>query len=148
MNIKDFIESIKIELEDLEYMGDNGYISGITSIFNKKMNTLDITERPIHCTDQKRNTMYIKDANIWEKDDDDKSSTRKAVKRLTTKSILSLNKFREKYPGCETSDSRHSDKYNTIVREAYGGIGDNMDEKENKIIHNISKKLSIEKIKI
>ena len=147
MNIDEFINRLKIEVEDLENMGNVGYVQGISSIINKNMNTLDVTERPIHCTDLKRGTIHIKDNNVWEKDDQENTMTRKAISKISTKTILSMKKFREKYPDCESSNSRHSNKYNRICREACGGEGDNVVEKDNKIIHNIIKKVVVEKIK-
>jgi hypothetical protein len=147
MNINEFIQQLKIEVEDLENMGNVGYVQGISNIINKNMNTLDVTERPIHCSDLKRGTIHIKDNNVWEKDDQENTLTRKAISKISTKTIVSMKKFREKYPDCESYSSRHSNKYNKICREVCGGEGDNVLEKNNKIIHNIIKKVVVEKIK-
>ncbi len=70
MNISDFIDSIKLQLSDFINMGEVGFVEGISNIIVKNLNSLDETVRPIHCTDQKRETFYVKDKNIWEKDDD------------------------------------------------------------------------------
>ena len=145
MNLTDFIDSIQLQLSDLERVGKLGYIEGISEIIVKNLNDLDITQRPIHCTDKKRETLYIKDENIWEKEDEQNSKIRKGIKRVARKNSSLLKDFREKNPEYKNSQSKVSDKYNTIVVEAMGGKGDNDGEKEDKIIKNISKVVSIEK---
>ena len=145
MNLTEFIDSIQLQLSDLERVGKLGYIEGISEIIVKNLNDLDITQRPIHCTDKKRETLYVKDENIWEKEDEQNSKIRKGIKRVARKNSSLLKDFREKNPEYKNSQSKVSDKYNTIVIEAMGGPGDNDGEKENKIIKNISKVVSIEK---
>ena len=88
--------------------------------------------------------MYIKDEDKWEKEDDNKTNLRKAIKRVANKNIKLLPQFRENNPEYKNSSSRISDKYDKIVLEAMGGVGDDV-EKEDKIIHNISKCTTIEK---
>jgi hypothetical protein len=145
MNITDFVESIKIQLSDLEKMGEVGYIEGLSNIITSNLKIMDVTERPVHCTDKKRETIYIKDDNKWEKEDDNKSRLRKAIKQIASKNFKLMPAYREKYPGCQFSESKQSDKYNKLMIEALGGEGDNDIEKENKIIHNISKNVVINK---
>jgi hypothetical protein len=145
MNIMDFVESIKLQLSDLERVGEIGYVEGISNIITTKLKALDITQRPVHCTDKKRETMYIKDEDKWEKEDDSKSKLKKAIKKVANKNIKLLPQFREKHPDYGNSDSKISDKYSKTVIEAMGGSGDNDNEKEDKIIHNISKCTIIDK---
>jgi hypothetical protein len=145
MNITDFVESIKVQLCDLENLGEVGYIEGISNIITTNLKALDITERPVHCTDKKRETIYIKDDNKWEKEDEKKSRLRKAIKKIANKNYKLLPAYREKYPGCQYSESKYSDKYNKMVIEALGGEGDNDAEKEDKIIRNITKVAVIQK---
>ena len=145
MNINDFVESIKIQISDLEKMGEVGYIEGLSNIITSNLKVMDITERPVHCTDKKRETIYIKDNNIWEKEDDNRSKLRKVIKRVAAKNYKLLPAYREKYPGCQYADSKHGDKYNKMMVEIYGGEGNNDTEKEDKIIHNISKNVIIQK---
>ena len=139
MNITDFVDSIKLQLSDLEKFGEIGYVEGLSKIIVKNLNDLDETIRPIHCTDKKRETMYIKDKNQWEKEDDNKSKLRKIIKRVQDKNIRLLPQFREKYPDYGDARSKTSDIYNKMVVEAMGGTGNNDIEKLDKIIHNISK---------
>ena len=145
MNIMDFVDSIKLQLSDLEKFGDLSYVDGISNIITSNLKALDVTQRPVHCTDKKRETMYIKDENQWEKADENKSKLRKAIKRIADKNIRLLPQFREKYPEYKNPSSKVSDKYDKMVVEAMGGLGNNDLEKENKIIHNISKCVVIDK---
>ena len=145
MNIMDFVNSLKIELSDLENVGKVGYVNGMSSIIVKNLNLLDETKRPVHCTDTKREVMYVKDENKWEKEDENKKNIRKLIKHVTHKNTKLFKEYKQKYPGCEQSDSKYSDTYDKLIVEAFGGKGDNDIEKENKIIRNIAKKVTIEK---
>ena len=145
MNITDFVESIKIQLCDLEKLGEVGYIEGLSNIITSNLKVMDITERPVHCTDKKRETIYIKDDNKWEKEDDNKTKLRKAIKKIASKNYKLLPAYREKYPGCQYAESKYGDKYNKMMIEVYGGEGNNDMEKEDKIIRNISKNVVIQK---
>jgi hypothetical protein len=139
MNINDFVDSIKLQLSDLINMGDIGYVEGISKIIVKNLTALDETERPVHCTDKKRETIYIKDEDKWEKEDENRTKLKNAIKRIANKNIRLLPQFREKYPDYDNSYSKTSDIYNKMVIEAMGGLGDNDIEKEEKIIKNISR---------
>ncbi len=144
MNINDFVESIKIQLCDLERFGEIGYVENLSNIITTNLKALDVTERPVHCTDKKREVIYIKDDNKWEKEDDNNTRLRKAIKKIAAKNYKLLPEYREKYPGCQYADSKYSDKYNKMVVEAMCGNG-NEEEKEDKIIKNISKNVVIDK---
>ena len=145
MNIMDFVDSIKLQLSDLENVGKIGYVEGISNIIVKNLNSLDESKRPLHCTDSKREIMYIKDEDKWEKENETKVKLRKAIKHVAHKNSKMLSEFRVKNPDCLKSTSRVSDKYNKLVFEALGGKGDNDSEKEDKIIKNIAKEVTIEK---
>jgi hypothetical protein len=145
MNIMDFVDSIKLQLSDLVKVGEIGYIEGISSIIIQNLKNLDVTQRPIHCTDKKREVLYVKDENKWEKEDEKNSKIRKFIRRVAFKNSSLLKCFREKYPEYKNGDSRVSEKYNKIIIEAMGGKGGNESDKENKIIRNISKVVSIGK---
>jgi hypothetical protein len=139
MNITDFVDSIKLQLSDLIDVGELGYVEGISKIIVKNLNNLDETERPIHCTDKKRETMYVKDQGQWEKEDEKKSKLIKAVKRIADKNIKLLPLFREKYPEYKNSSSRVSDKHDKMVIE----VMETDPDKNEKIIRNISKVTTI-----
>jgi uncharacterized protein YsxB (DUF464 family) len=146
MNIKEFADSVQLELSDLENVGKSGYIEGISNIIIKNLNALEMEKRPIHCTDNKREVIYIKDEDKWEKEEDNKPKLRKLIKEIAHKNICMFKKFREKYPDCDNSDSRKSDLFNKIVYESMGGKGDDEGFKENKIMHKISKQVGIDKV--
>jgi hypothetical protein len=145
MNLMDFVDSIKLQVSDLENVGKIGFVEGISDIIVKNLNSLDETKRPVHCTDSKREVMYVKDENKWEKENETKLKLRKAIKKVAHKNTQMLSEFRNKHPDCLKSESKVSDKYNKLVFEAMGGKGDNDSEKEDKIIKNIAKEVTIEK---
>ena len=145
MNIMEFVDSIKLQLSDLENVGKIGYVQGISNIITTNLKALDVTQRPIHCTDKKRETIYIKDENKWEKEDDQKKKLRKAIRRVATKNQMLLLKFREVHPDCIKSTSKYSDQYSKIIIESMGGSGDNDIEKEDKIIKQITNVTTIDK---
>jgi hypothetical protein len=144
MNIMDFVESIKLQLSDLERVGELGYVEGISKIIIKSLKELDVSQRPVHCTDKKRETIYIKDEDKWEKDEEQKKM-HKIVRKVADKNARMILKYKEAHPDCGTYYSKFSDQYNKIIVEAMGGSGDNDFEKEEKIIRNVSKQIGIEK---
>jgi len=145
MNIMDFVDSLKLQLSDLENVGKQGFIDGISNIIVKNLKAMDINKRPVHCSDSKREIMYIKDEDKWEKENMEKTKLRKAIKHIAHKNSRLLLEFKRKYPDCIYSDSKKSDQYNKIIIEAMGGPGDNDCEKEDKIIKQIAKEVIISK---
>ena len=145
MNIMDFVDSIKLQLSDLENVGQLGYVEGISKIIVSNLNSLDETKRPVHCADSKREVMYVKYDNKWEKENADKSKLRNAIKCVSRKNSKLLKDFRSQHPDCDKSDSKYSTKYDKLTLEAFGGKGDDYEGKENKIIKNIAKNVVIDK---
>ncbi len=141
MNITDFVESIKLQLSDFMSMGDVGFVEGISNIIVKNLNSLDETIRPIHCTDQKRETFYVKDENKWEKEEEDKKKMKKMIRSISYKNEKLMKVYKETYPDYNDPESRRSDQYSKIMIEAM----DSKDESREKIIKNISKATTIEK---
>jgi len=144
MNIMDFVDSIKLQLSDLESVGKLGYVEGISNIITTKLKALDVSQRPVHCADKKREVLYVKDEDKWEKDDE-KKKIRKAIKRVACRNQNLLPEFKKAHPDCGKYHSKHSDQYNKLIVESMGGSGDNDLEKEDKIIKNISKNVTIDK---
>ena len=144
MNMSDFINSVTLQLSDLESVGELGYIEGISNIFLQKLNALDVYKRPIHCTDIKRHTMHIKDADQWQRDDDYRL-LKQAIKRMSKKNsdlLLDWKDQRFAYPHQE----RDQDKYLTLIIQSMGGGSSvNMDDSEVKIIKRIAKGIVVEK---
>ena len=145
MNIMDFVDSIKIQLADIESIGQLGFVNGISKLIIKNLKALDENMRPVHCSDPKRDSLYVKDANVWEKEDPENKKIKKAIKYISHKNICAIPEWKAKYPDCIYSDSKKSDQYNHIIIEAMGGPGDNDDEKADKIVKKIAKEVTIDK---
>ena len=145
MNIMDFVDSIKIQLSDIESIGELGYVNGMSNLIIKNLKALDENMRPVHCNDPKRESLYVKDENVWEKEDSDNKKIKKAIKYISHKNICAIPEWKSKYPDCIYSDSKKSNQYNHIVIEAMGGPGDNDSEKADKIIKKIAKVVTIDK---
>jgi hypothetical protein len=145
MNIMDFVDSIKFQLSDLESIGELGYINGLSKVIIRNLKALDENMRPVHCSDLKREKIYVKDADKWEKEGPDNTILKNAIKFIAHKNVKMIPAFREKYPDCIYSDSRKSDQYNKLIIEAMGGEGNDEDGKSNKIIKKIAKEILIEK---
>ena len=144
MNIMDFVNSVTLQLSDLESVGKLGYVEGISNIMIKKLNEIDVYKRPVHCSDAKRETLYVKDNNIWEKENASHSKLRKAIKYISKKNSDLLLTWRNQYPASKNIQSKQNEEYMKMVHQAMGGIGD-VEENENKIIKRISKMVLIEK---
>jgi len=145
MNLTDFVSSLQIDLDDLESVGELGFVNGLSKLIINGLNDLKECERPVHCSDLKRESMYVKDDNKWEKEDAENTKMKKALKQIAHKNIKMLPVWKAKNPDCKKCDSHLSDKYSHMVIEAMGGSGDNEEEKANKIIRKIAKEVMIKK---
>jgi hypothetical protein len=146
MNMSDFISSIKLNLEDLENTGRRGYIEGISNIILKNLNNIEQHMRPLHCSDTKREILYVKDNDKWEKETDDKPILTKAIKVIANKNIKQISSWKEKNPDCTASDSRKNDLYLKIVSNSMNGLTEEEGKKNiNKIISNVAKEMNIQK---
>jgi hypothetical protein len=144
MNLTDFINSIDLQLSDLESVGKLGFVNGISNILIKNLNAMDVTKRPVHCSDTKREVMYVKEDGKWEKDEENNAKLRKAIKKLAFNNSKLLPVYRKKFPDSENPFSSKSDMYNKLVIEAYGGKNEDVIN-ENKIIKNVVKETGIDK---
>jgi len=143
MNMSEFIESVKIQLSDLENVGKLGFVDGISNIIIKNLEALDVEKRPVHCCDAKRETMYIKDQDKWEKEDIELKQMRELVRYVRDKNISMVNTWRDLYPECVKSDSKKTTQFNEIYMESFGGEKGTKKEKEEKIISRIAKSVII-----
>ena len=121
-----------------------GYVEGISKIITRKLNEIDVYKRPIHCSDYKREVMYVRDDDVWEKENSSYDKIRKAIKYITKKNSDLLNPWREKHPQCMNTSHRLNDVYVRLIGQAMGGKGE-FTENENKIIKKISKAVVIDK---
>lgn len=146
VNLIDFINSLKIQVEDLEKTGQLGYVDGISRIFVNGLRELDVYKRPIHCTDLKRETVYVKDENRWEKENPEKEKIKKAIRKIAVKNIQQLPTWQENHPEYSDVDSRENEQYMIISKHSLGGYDEEQDIKyEEKIIKNVLKGVILEK---
>ena len=147
MNIEDFINSLQLELEDLTETKRLGFVQGISRIFTNKLQELDIYSRPLHCTDIKRETVYIKDDNQWEKDNHNKDKLKSIVNKVANKNYRQLSKWQEKHPNYLTMDTQDCDDFMDISCKALGGKNNNEDDKfKQRIMKNVLKEVTLDKI--
>ena len=144
MNIMDFVNSMTLEFADLENVGKLGYVEGISGIIIKKLNELDVYKRPIHCSDAKREIMYVKDDDVWEKENSTYDKLRKAIKYVTKKNGDLMLPWSQMYPSCMNTSHRLNDTYIQIMSQSMGGKEDFIDS-ENKIMKKIAKAVLIDK---
>jgi hypothetical protein len=143
MNINDFVDSFDLQISDLESVGRLGYIEGMSNIIISKIKELDVNKRPIHCSDLKREIIYIKDDDKWEREDANNSKFRKVIKRVSGKNIDMLNDWKEKYPEHEEYESVYNDIYMKLILASMGG--EDISADENKIMKRVVKHVVIDK---
>jgi hypothetical protein len=146
MNITDFVSSIELNVADLENTGKKGYIEGISNIIVRNLNNLEECFRPIHCSDFKREIMYIKDNDKWEKETTNKPILKKAIKTIANENIKQIQHWKDKNPDCIESSSKKNDLYLKIVSNSMsGGTDEECDKNLNRIITNVAKQTIIQK---
>jgi hypothetical protein len=146
MNMKDFIKSLEMSMSELEKMGELGFAEGMSRLFVNRLNNMDITKRPIHCSDVKREIIHIKDDNKWERDNANLDRLRKIIKQLTHKNILRVDDWKKANPGCTEYNSKKNDQYLKLNIEAIGPV-DAAEEKRDfgKIIRRVAENTAIDK---
>jgi hypothetical protein len=142
MNISDFVDSIKLQLSDLENVGKIGYVEGISKIIIKNLKALDVTERPVHCSDSKRDTMYVKDEDKWEKENENNEKVLKAIEDIANKNSKMVKEWKQKNPECASSKSHKADVYSHIMIQA---VCSNNNANNNKILKKLAKEVTIDK---
>jgi len=141
MNMSDFINSIELKISDLENIGKLGYVEGMSSIIIKQLNDTDMYKRPVHCSDAKRETMYVREENKWEKDNSETKQMIKAVRGVDKKNYKMLTSWKEMDPKCVDSKSNQCDKYMKIMSKVMDGDIENV----HKVIKKIAKEVVIDK---
>jgi hypothetical protein len=145
MNITDFIQNLNIQLKELENVGTNGYVVGISDIIVNRIKDIAISKRPLHCTDVKRETMYIRDENEWNKDNDEKSKLKKMIGQVAKENMRKIPEWREQNPECQ---DMHNGKYEycmQIMRNSLGDLDEKQEKMDDKIIKNIAKQVNVDK---
>jgi hypothetical protein len=146
LNITDFVNSLQPQIQDLEETGRLGFVQGISRIFINGLNQLDVHQRPLHCSDFKRETIYIKDSNEWTKENENKDKLTTAIKKIAHKNLQQIQTWQLCNPLYSDPESKQNDKYMKIVYESMSGsTKEESDKNYNKIIKNIAKETVIEK---
>jgi len=141
LNLTDFIDSLKVQLEDLEYTTDNGHIKGITNIFHTALAIMEENKRPMHCTDLKREVLYIKDNDEWHKDEN-KEVIKSAVTKVVDKNLSNSEKWLDEHPNVFVSGSNDSTRY---IKMTENSLGTGLETEQNKIVKNILREVIIDK---
>ena len=145
MSLKDFVSSMNISLEDYVQTGELGFVEGISNTIVKCISDMELYDRPLHCTDLKRETIYIKDGEKWEKDED-KVEFRKAVKRIANKNHKMTTVWMENTPDVNTMGTENYEKFFTYMQSTLGGCGqDETKLFEDKVIRNVMREVTIYK---
>jgi len=146
VNIMDFVKDIKINVADLEDVGKLGYVNGISNIIIKNLKEMDVSKRPVHCSDIKREVLYIKDQDKWEKEDSDKEKFRYAIKHIAHKNIQMIPEWKKENPEYTLNDGYSNDQFMQLVMESMGG-SDKLQEHcyQDKIISKVVKHVVIDK---
>ena len=146
INIDEFVDNVKMNLSDLENFGHLGYIEGVSRILIKNLKDLDTYSRPIHCSDLKREVLYIKDNNKWTKEQEDKPILKDAIKQIANKNIKQIQDWKQKNPDCTQADSRKNDQYiNIVMNSMSGGTSEEQQTNISQIVKNVSKVVIIDK---
>ena len=146
MNISEFVESVKISLTDIEKVGSQGYVEGISNIILQNLSELDVCKRPIHCTDAKREVIHIKEKNTWQRESEEKPVLTDAIKHIAHKNVLSIRDWKEANPDYRDSECKKNDVYMRIVNKSMGAC-DKVEDAKNyrRIIQKIAKETMIER---
>jgi hypothetical protein len=147
MNIMEFVDTIKLDLDDAESVRKLGYVNGISNIIIKHLKALDVHMRPVHCTDLKRETMYVKFQDVWEKEGDENKLIRRAIKHIAIKNYNAAETFKDVHPDCMDLESKYGEHFLRLKIEALGGSGNDNYESHTKIIKKIAKEVTIDKQK-
>jgi len=142
INFSDFVKNIQISYEDLENNAQLGFVNGISKIFLDNLKQLDVNERPIHCTDVKRETMYIKDENIWTKQTDD-DKLQKAIQTVSYRSMGKLAEWKQENPDYKDADSEFSQRCLDIQRQTLAGSDRGVYYP--KVIHALAREVVVDK---
>jgi uncharacterized C2H2 Zn-finger protein len=145
MNITDFLSNLDVHIDELEYIGNHGYVNGMTKMIMERLKEMDITKRPIHCTDIKRETMYIKDKDEWSKDTDELTKVRKILNCISMNNYRTIPEWKNAHPECEVVASRTYDFCYSMMESLLGDVEDEQIKLDNKIIKTMSKTLYVNK---
>jgi hypothetical protein len=137
MNMTEFVKTIQLDTDDMEDVGKHGFVKGISNIFITNLEKTEVTKRPIHCSDIKREVLYIKDDDKWERDNINSAKLSNAVRVVEQKNINMINQWAKEHPECENSNTHANRVYMTLSKHALDGDDDNMTKVVKKIAQNV-----------
>jgi len=143
MNMSEFIENLQVDFKDIENIGKQGYVSGMTNMILSRIKDLDITKRPLHCTDIKRETMYIKDNDEWCKDNSENEKLRDMISIVAKQNHNIVPLWRKQHPECNVSDHPSYNLCMDMMRNIIGDVGSEQARLDNKVIKNISRHIIV-----
>jgi hypothetical protein len=120
MNLKDFVNSFKLQLSDLELVGDEGFINGMTKVIIAKLNLIEPNKRPFHCTDAKREIIYVKEDDVWVREGPENSKLAAAIKAIGHQNFFILKEYKALHPDCESTYSEYNDHYMNLIMKSAG----------------------------
>jgi len=146
MNIQDFIQSIKLTTQDFENTGRLGFVDGISRIFINELKRLEVERRPLHCTDMKRETVYVKDNDTWEKENQEKKKLKWAIHSIAQLNLNQVQEWQQEYPECRENNTVANTRFNEMAMVALGGFGDEEVKKfDDKIMKNVMREIVVSK---
>ena len=146
MNIQDFISSIKLTTQDFETTGRIGFVDGISRIFINELKRLEVERRPLHCTDVKRETVYVKDNDMWEKENQEKKKLKWAINSIAQLNLNQVQEWQQEYPECKENNTTANTRFNEMAMVALGGFGDEQETKfREKIMKNVLREIVVSK---
>lgn len=146
LNLTDFVDTLKVKLKDLENTARIGYAEGVTQIFINGLSELNVHKRPIHCSDSKREVLYIKDQDTWEKEDEERTKLSKAIKTIGNKNIRQISEWQKANPEYNNPESKQNDRYMKMICNVMSGS--TVEEQQSnlqKVIKNVTKEVIIDK---
>jgi len=145
MNLSDFLENLNVSMDDMEKTGELGFAKGMSRIIINNLNALDVCKRPIHCSDVKRETLYVKNNGVWEKETEERKRTKEIIYKVSRLNLKELLKWRDlpRNKGYDKSDHTKNDEFTNLVME----INKMREEEFDKIITSVSKHVAIDKVK-
>lgn len=146
MTLMDFVETLQVNVKHLEYTSQVGYVEGVSHIFIDGMKDIDVHYRPLHCSDFRREILYIKNINGWEKEDENRSHITKAIKMINNKSLKQIIEWQKMYPDYNDPESKANDRYMKMLYNVMSGSTEEEQEANfNKVIRNVAKEVVINK---
>jgi hypothetical protein len=145
MNLSEFLENMHVSMEDMEKTGELGFAKGMSRIIMNNLNAIDVCKRPIHCSDVKRETLYVKNNGVWEKETEDRKRTKEIIYKASRLNLKELLKWRDlpRNKGYDKSDHIKNDEFTNLVME----INKMREEEFDKVITSVSKHVAIDKVK-